>query len=265
MARDIREAAGNPCGNNLPVANVLNGAAGTGAPWWMNWSRGLFGHDGGSLKGSATRTDAVVVLSAGEPVVTLARQDQLPGMPASIVASTSDHGLRDNDILLVCDHTQVSIVQISKAGAGSATIAFNHGGAGPGNCTSGLGFPVVCTESGTGKVYRPGSLIAPLKAAQWFVADNGRGGRSLYRLRSQGGVTRDQRRDEITENVQDMQITYLVAGSERYVDASPGLDWTGVIAVRLMLSLEGLGREGVRGTRLVRSFTHTVSLRNRNP
>ncbi len=33
MARDIREAGGNPCGRHLPVSNVVTGA---GANWWTN-------------------------------------------------------------------------------------------------------------------------------------------------------------------------------------------------------------------------------------
>lgn len=31
MARDIREAAGNPCVNNVPLVNVVNGGTGN---WW---------------------------------------------------------------------------------------------------------------------------------------------------------------------------------------------------------------------------------------
>ncbi|HEY5802341.1 MAG TPA: PilW family protein [Lysobacter sp.] len=264
MARDMREAAGNPCGNNLPVANVLNGAAGAGVPWWMNWNRGVFGYDGGGLQGSAAGTDAVEILSSGDVVVTVTRQDQVPGMPGVFTLNTGNLGLRAKDIILVCDHSQLSIVQVSSAGEGGRTVAFNQGGTGPGNCTSGLGLPVACTPSGNGKFYRANSLIAPLEAAQWFVADNGRGGRSLYRLRREGSTPRDQVRDEITEGIRDMQITYLVAGADGYVNARPGLDWSAVIAVRLVLSLEGTGRVGVAGTRLVRSFSHTVTLRNRN-
>ena len=40
MARDIREAAGNPCVNNVPLVNVVNGGTGN---WWsdMNASTAL--------------------------------------------------------------------------------------------------------------------------------------------------------------------------------------------------------------------------------
>ena len=36
MARDVREAGGNPCANDLPIANVLNNPAGE---WWSNRQR----------------------------------------------------------------------------------------------------------------------------------------------------------------------------------------------------------------------------------
>ena len=48
MSRDVREAAGNPCVNNLPIANVVTGAAGN---WWSNlvqWGdafRGVAGNE----------------------------------------------------------------------------------------------------------------------------------------------------------------------------------------------------------------------------
>ena len=46
MARDLREASGNPCVNNVPIGNVLNGAAGN---WYTNlvdWGAAMQGYGG---------------------------------------------------------------------------------------------------------------------------------------------------------------------------------------------------------------------------
>lgn len=61
MAREVREAAGNPCASGLPTADVLNSA---GAAWWDNWDNGIGGYENGALADSAPGTDAVEVMLA---------------------------------------------------------------------------------------------------------------------------------------------------------------------------------------------------------
>jgi len=264
MAREIRQAAGNPCAMDLPVANVLNGASAKAVPWWMNWERGIVGYDNGGLPGAAAGTDAIEFLSSGEGAVTVTRHDQQPANPGSMASFKVDsalQGLDAGDIVLVCDYTQASIVQVSSVRDGNKTIAFGRGVGQPGNCTMALGVPVVCTGIGSSKSYRPNSLLAMLHAVRWFVADNGRGGRSLYRVAMERG--RLQGREEVAERIQDLQIRYLVAGAHRYVDASADVDWKGVMAVRLSLTLQDAGHAGSGRSQLTRTLVHTVSLRNR--
>jgi type IV pilus assembly protein PilW len=262
MARDLRQAAGNPCGRNLPVANVLNGASASAAQWWMDPSRGVVGYDNGALARSAAGTDAVEFVSSGSQVATVIEHGkQSAGGPASFRLNTTGHDFGDGDIILVCDYSQVSILQLSRASEGSSTIEYVRGSGSPGNCTADLAAPVLCGASGSGKTYDPGSLVARFDVTRWFVDDNGRGGRSLYRAVMDAGAFKP--RDEVAEHIQDLQITYLVAGAGVYVPASAGVDWNNVVAMRIRMSLQGAAKAGVDGSRLERAMIHTVTLRNR--
>lgn len=262
MARDLRQAAGNPCGRNLPVANVLNGASASAAPWWMDWNRGIVGYDNGALAGSAAGTDAVEFVSSGSQVATVIQHDmQASAGPASFRLNTHDHGFDGGDIVLVCDYSQVSILQLSRASEGNSTIEYVRGGGSPGNCTTDLAAPVLCRATGNSKNYGPGSLVARLQVTRWFVDDNVRGGRSLYRAVM--GKEGFKPRDEVAEHIQDMQITYLVSGTGAYVSANAGLDWKNVVAVRISLSLQGSANVGEGRVPLERTLVHSVTLRNR--
>lgn len=264
MARDLRQAAGNPCGRDLPVANVLNVASAASAPWWMDWGRGIIGYDNGVLPRSAAGTDAVEFVSSGSQVVTVVEhsvQSRIASGPARFKIDTTKHDFADGDIVLVCDYSQVSILQLSRASEGNGTIEYVLGGGGPGNCTTDLAAPVLCNAGGGSKHYGPGSLLARFQVTRWSVDDNGRGGRSLYRAVMAEGAFKP--RDEIAEHIQDMQITYLVADTGVYVAATAGLDWKNVVAVRIRLSLQGSANVGVDRVPLERSLVHTVTLRNR--
>lgn len=255
MAREVREAAGNPCAANLPTANVLNNP---GAEWWSNWSAGLVGYDNGSLSVAAAGTDAIELMSATSGVATVVQHDR---DSAQFEVNINNLGIENSDILMVCDYGQASIFQATNVSGSGATIGHNAGGSGPGNCTKRLGLPVECTSSGNFKDYAANSLVVKLHAARWFVADNGRGGNSLYRqpmLKGEVGA-----REEVTEGVKDMQIQFLVGGSPDYVDASAGLAWQKVTAVRITLTAEGNERVSTDGDVLERKVTHTVNLRNR--
>ena len=45
MARDLRQAAGNDCGNDVTSSNVLNNPADN---WYTDWTAGITGYDGGT-------------------------------------------------------------------------------------------------------------------------------------------------------------------------------------------------------------------------
>ncbi|MDQ8051257.1 prepilin-type N-terminal cleavage/methylation domain-containing protein [Luteibacter sp.] len=258
MAREVRQAGGSSCAMNLPVANVLNGAGAATVPWWMNWDRGVVGYDNGGLPGAAAGTDAIEFLLAGEGAVTVTRHD-LQAVRFQVEPAMRD--ARAGEIVLICDPSQASILQLSAVRDGGTTLEYGPSGLSPGNCTSSLGAPVVCSGQGSSKTYRPNALIAKLHAVRWFIAKNGHGGQSLYRVPMVRGDVRQ--REEIAERIKDMQITYLVAGATGYIDAGAGVDWKHVVAVRLSLTLEDMVRAGTEPSTLTRTLVHTVSLRNR--
>lgn len=260
MARDVREAAGNPCAANLPTANVLNNP---GAFWWSNWVNGVVGYENGALPASADGTDAIELLSATSGGVTVVETPAATS--ANFKINTPDHGFVDGDILMVCDYSQASIFEATNVNSANVTVGHNKGNGTPGNCSKGLGLPVDCSSAnGTGKIYGPNSIVVKLEGARWYVADNNRGGRSLYRVTMDGTVAGNVGNpEEVAEGIQGMEMQYLLEGANDYVDATAGLDWTRVTAVRITLQVQGRDRVGTDGEVLTRDIAHVVNLRNR--
>ncbi|MEO6139061.1 MAG: prepilin-type N-terminal cleavage/methylation domain-containing protein [Luteimonas sp.] len=283
MARDLREAAGNACEKDLDVANVLNTPS---SNWYTDFTGGVRGYDNtvasaGSPFGTAVQnrvlgTDAIELKSSvsGETAI-----DRQPGGPsADIKLGAVANNLQVGDIVMACNFDHAAIFQISQLnGSGNLNLVHNTGAAVPGNCSKGLGFPTVCSATGTYYDFgdNPPAVIAKLKATRWYVGYNGRTylgqpSRSLYQTTltnnsgNAGTVT-----NEITEGVRDMQLKFLLAGATTYVD--PGTvtaaDWLTdkVVAVNLDLTLEGSDRVSTDGTVLSRHLEHTVTIRNRAP
>ena len=268
MARDIREAGGNPCANNLPLANVLTGYADA---WWSNldqWGNGLRGFgpaeafpNAGFGTGTAQRitgTDALQLLSGDDNVVTIEAHNTAG---AQFTANATGHAFSVGDVAMACDRSQASIFQVTSA-AGKVIGHGTGGGFSPGNCTAGLGMPANCS----GVIYdfsTTNGMLVRLNASRWFIASNGNGRRSLYQSKFGGGTVNTQ---EVVEGVRDMTLTYLLAGGNQYVDAATvGNNWANVTAVRVVLDLDSEDRVGTDGNPLTRQVIQVASLRNRNP
>src|SRR3546814_5978318 len=78
MARDVREAGGNPCGRNLLVTSVINGAGGN---WWDSLANPVIGYDDGVAfpDGAGIRvngTDAIEIKSAEPGTVTVTERPE---------------------------------------------------------------------------------------------------------------------------------------------------------------------------------------------
>lgn len=95
-------------------------------------------------------------------------------------------------------------------------------------------------------------MVARLRSTRWYVADNPRGGRSLYVSRFGAAG------QEVTDGVQSVAFTYLTEGAATY-SATPA-SWSNVIAVRTTLVLNG---DDVDGKALTRTSSNVVSLRSR--
>ncbi|MBP6748107.1 MAG: PilW family protein [Xanthomonadaceae bacterium] len=269
MSRDIRQAAGNPCAQDLPAANVLNNAA---ANWWSNWTNAIIGYeenDGGAfpfaagIGGRVNGTDAIELKSADNiSGVTVVNHN---AVAASFEVNTPNHPLDDGDIILVCDFLQSTVLQVTNASPGvNPTIVHNDGAGAPGNCSKGLGFPTNCGPGvGTPHTYGPGSTIVKVQASRWYIGNNETGGRSLFRtvLTNVGGAA--TRNEEIVGGVNDMRLQYLQRNTGNYVDAAAVGNWGNVVAVRVLLTMAGGDRIGTDGNPIQRNLAHTVTLRNR--
>lgn len=299
LARDAREAAGNPCEKNLPTYNVLNDPA---SRWYTDFSTGIRGYGGaeafpdrafGAAEGDRIAgTAAIELKSAVSNGVAIVAHTPAS---ATLKLNTVDHGLAVGDIALACDFGQAAVFQVTNAAPGfNDTVVHNSGAGTPGNCTKGLGFgmPVNCTDPGNqyafgcyqGKYAGSGcdgdedgnkgepedlwpAIIAKLHVTRWYVGANGSGGRSLYQssLRNDGGVLSVEN-NEIADGVQDISFTFLLEGAVDYVDAGAvtAADWASskVVAMAIDLTLEGGERVGTDGNPLQRKLRTIVAIRN---
>lgn len=256
MARDIREAGGNPCDVRMKVVNVLTDTA-----WWAGYGAGIAGFDNGGLAGSAEGTDAIRILffedtgiltSSGMANTTGA----LPVNDNSLIA--------DRQILMVCGFFPSSTTEpvtdtasIFSAGKAAGSITHSQAMGNARDDFSDGAHPVPV-------VYPAGSAIGRLRALEWYVADSPSGGRSLYRrqLRYPGTAPEMGDPEEIVPDVTDMQLTYLENGT--WTLGVPGA-WENVTAVQVALNLEARdSRSGaVDGGLIARQLVHVVALRNK--
>lgn len=281
MSRDVREASGNPCANDIPMANVLNSPA---SLWYTDFSGGILGYEGsqafadaGFGTGAGQRVSGTDAIELKSSIATdIVVSTKMPVSSADIEVSSTD-GLQNNDLIMICDYRQVSIFQITQLPSG-LKLQHNSGNGSPGNCTKSLGSTetgtVVCTN-GAGALphlYDENAVVATLRATRWYIGCNGRvacatpGGKSLYQanLRNNAGVL-GVSADEIAEGVDDMSLGYLVRGGTDYQPATAIANWNDVVSVRLDLTMAGKERVGVGGGVLDRRLQHVVALRNRAP
>ena len=247
MARDIREASGNPCDMTIPVANVVNGAA---ADWWTNFTMTLVGTDtpAAAYADAQAIGDGIQLLSMGDEVVNV---DSHAGTTFQVTGSPFVAG----NVLMVCDIRQLAIFRASTANA----TTIGHAATG-GNCTNSLNTaPAACAVTAPPYLYPRNSVIGRLQGVRWMVRNNGRGGTSLYRQLNNAAP------DEVTEGVTNMQITYLQTdvNPTDYVPASSIAAWLPVRAVRIVMTLRGATGTEVGGVPVTRTVQHVVNLRNR--
>lgn len=282
MARELREAAGNPCDGRLVLANGLVDLTGN---WWSDWGDpdglggiaeqpGLFGYaaaapfaDAGFGSGEGQRvsgTDAIelkaaVPVSANLAVLTTG----MGAVSSGDIQVSSVDGLSVGDLLVLCNYVNASLFQAT----GFSGNAIEHAsGSADWENRSGTLEKIVTTAEGN---YDEGSIISRLHASRWYIGNNGRGGRSLYRatLRNEGGSL-DDGIDEVAEGVTGMTLEYLTQSGTDYVPAGSVAAWNDagnrVVAVRVALTLAGQDRIGTDGAVLQRTLQHTVAIRNRS-
>ncbi|MCG8276165.1 prepilin-type N-terminal cleavage/methylation domain-containing protein [Stenotrophomonas sp. NLF4-10] len=273
MSRDLREAAGNPCVNNLPVANVLNNF---GSNWWSNiqsWGDAFRGYGAGEAAaglvtgtGAGQRvagTEALQLFSADDNVVTVSAHDTAG---ATFSVNSGNHGIGAGDLALVCNGKQASIFQVSSVDGTGTNISHAVSAGTPGNARIGLNVDGVSNFN-----YSPGavagsesvSVLARLRVSRWYIGNGGNGPSLYQQVATANGNVATQ---EVAEGVSNLSVLYLVDGQSVYQGgAAVGGNWGSVTSARITLTLAGNDRVGPNGQTIQRQLIHVVSLRNRNP
>lgn len=298
MSRDIRESGGSPCGTESTTVNLLNNGTST---WWSSFADGLHGYDAGEPAAGTTTgsgdgqrvagTDAIDLYSAnasGDYVIVN------HGTPSATLQVTSINGLKAGEIVIACNAAYTLVFQIT--GFNGKGLNHNGGAGSPGNCGQEFQYkrPEKCAGASnpygycfskatsancdptksTGKDSNMPAVVAKVGASRWYIGNNARGSRSLYRAfvidKTGTGAPSVDVLEEIAEGVTDMQVEYRISGSTNFVPATGVVDWKRVLAVRVTLVSQGVDGaltgqyvEGTDGEALSREFTHVVALRNR--
>ena len=306
MARDIREAAAVPCARDIPIANVLGrGRTGTAPPptdWKYSFGDGVLGYESGvamtdvPASGTGSRypgTDAIELHGGTDSGITVESHKT----PSAQFKVNKAGFIKDGDILMVCDYEQASIFQVTSANNSNVTIVHNTGNSEtPGNCTKALGYPVDCSAQCTGggssgggngngngngngggnsgpsnskscKEYGRNSMIVTFRGVRWYVGRNAQGGGSLYRMNLANSLTGSTTvPEEVTDGVENMQLTYLQDGQNDYAAANAITDWKRVKAVKVVITLEradALATRDVGADEVARQLNYVVTIRNR--
>lgn len=298
MSRDIREAGGNPCSAAAPVVNQMSTG---GNDWWADWGDGIHGYDGSDVMPGTVAGMGVFGSGVGQRVIgtdAIEINSALGGgirvtdhaTPSAVLDVSSQGDIQVNDILVVCNMDYAFIFQ---ATALPSATKIQHNSGTSLNCAQEFQYESPCTATGAsgdfGYCFVPGATpsaqcdgfgrgpayVARVGSIRWYVGNNARGGRSLYRAtisNRSSTNTPDTLLDafEVVEGVEDMQVTYLEAGEDTYTPPSGVDDWGRVVAVRITLKMVGTqgaltGNEiqGTDGAALRRTLTHVVQLRNR--
>ncbi|MGY0650512.1 PilW family protein [Luteimonas sp. A537] len=293
MSRDIREAGGNPCGANSTIVNQLT--TGDNA-WWEQYGDGIRGYEAGTTAPGTARvsgTDAIDIhLGAGGNISVITHDN-----PSANLIVTDATSISNNDMLMVCN-TELSMIFIAtgvSSAGGAVGIQHNGGNTGTGaeNCGQEFQFVRNCSPGASGDngycfIVPPGSSLNPncdrhrsdpaqvvkIQSFRWYVAENGRGSRSLYRAtlvnKTATNIPTVAETAEIAEGIDDLQLEYRDPAAGAWQSASAIGDWSVVNAVRVTFTAQGTsgaveGRylEGTDGSVLSRDTTHVVAIRNR--
>lgn len=270
MARDIREAGGNPCDAELAAANIIAGgpaATATGANWFIAWNQPLYGFENSGLTGQVAGTDAVQVLRLDQGVRTLTTALATAGT-TTLTYTPGEPRFNAGDTIMVCDMRVLGIFRAA-ANSGVAGTTGTLGFAGGGNACGYFPQPnaAVCSGTPTAYLFPKFSSVSRLQGVRWFVCDpdgNAANGASLCRQVDAGVM------EEVVPGVQDMQVQYLTDTGYVSANALTTLAaWNAVRAVRISLTMQetepgnAAASGSTDGAPLTRTFDHVVTLRNR--
>ncbi|HKU17782.1 MAG TPA: PilW family protein [Candidatus Saccharimonadales bacterium] len=271
LAQNIREAGLLGCSNNGQVANVLaDGPNNGGTDWWANWGNALVGYGSGTSANPALATvtnqvagtDSLTILSAADVGLSVNSQTS-----TAFTLNGTSTNLAAKKIMIVCDPWQAAIFRANTYTAGTNPV-IGYAVSSTTNCSTGLGYPTVCTAGGNAYTYAANSPIATLAAGAWYIGTNPANTSSLY-FASLDTTTGTVTSQEMVRGVTAMSITYNMANQTNFVMASKVTNWSSVAAVQINLTVQqssgaNAGTNGTNTTTpLQRSYTVTSTVRNR--
>ena len=279
LARDIREAAGNPC---MRFTGAYTDQFGVqlktpDATFWSHFPDGIFGVDG-----TGTNPDQITLYSANTSVYSV---DKLERANDPITVSSATADLSNGQVLMVCNNNYAVVFSasgvtstgktISHTAAANCSVNLTRPSAGANTCTLVNANPLYCfwlqgnrakaaadTTACPGGIGDSPAYVAAPTSALWTVENNDRGGTSLFR--TVGGT-----RSEIAEGVTALNLTYKVGNATDYVDAAFVAAWSDVTAVHVQMTFQAvrgaLGKGDITGTNnatLSRTLDDYIVLRN---
>jgi len=292
VSRDVRMAGYFGCGSQS-MAVTLDPSSGSNA-WAYDFDKGLVGYDGDDsgfpsdfptasvptlASGTLPKSDAFTVLRGA----TEDEQFTVTGHNTSsaVISVTPNHTFSSGQILVVsdCDHAAV----FQTTGGNKIKLGHNKGGSvAPGNCTKGLGLPVVCTANGTAYQYDGDAFVMEVVSHAYFVNTASNNVPSIYRQEIKGGLVAGSETEELAQGVESIQTIYGLdvngdGAVNRYVTADNVADWTSVMSIQIHLLMRSIsevtaepvtfrfvGNSYTPTDRFLRKeFTSTIFIRNR--
>lgn len=277
LAQNIREAGLLGCASNGQVANVLQiGPNAGGTDWWADWGNALRGFGTGTTANPAvtvgtaagqqvTGTDSLMLLNADGAGVSIASDSTTT---TTLTLNDVNDDLGNGKVMIVCDPDHAVLFRASSYNSGTLSVGYAQtpsGGTSAVNCSTGLGYPTICTATGNAYVFGANAMLAPESAGVWYIGNTPGGGTSLYRA-SVATDTGTVTAQEMVRGVTGMNIRYHVTNQPTFVLASAVTNWGAVDAVQVNLALQSSSAtDGTNGAPLRRSFTVTSTVRNRVP
>ncbi|VAW96868.1 hypothetical protein MNBD_GAMMA19-722 [hydrothermal vent metagenome] len=181
------------------------------------------------------------------------------GDPSNDIPVTNGNGIQPGDVMLITNCERGEFFQVTNAAPLGPADLIEHAAGGPmppGNSTDDLSFGRYETEA----------VVFPTRQTTYAIAaDPDSNEPSL--IRTEGAA------ETLVEGIEDMQIAYgqLIDdgnGDMRYVPAdAAGLDMRQVRSVRITLTARSIASNVAVGGdgHLRRTFSNTISIRNRNP
>ncbi|MDF3124463.1 prepilin-type N-terminal cleavage/methylation domain-containing protein [Rheinheimera sp. 1928-s] len=253
MANDIRRSGYIGCGNASRVVNVLNAANVAGSAWAV-WNGGIegFQQPAPAINGVTplAGTDAIRLMFGSGRSYSVESHDAALNQ---LVLST-EHQIQNGDLLILCDETLSSIFSAS----GTDLTGVSHQ-ANASNCTSGLGFPLLCDgATGTAKQYAVNAMLMNFDSISWYIAPStDQQSTSLFRVRNNSTA------EEILYGVSDLQLEFMDERSRSWRDANLVPDWMDIISVRISLQFAATGASDLQLPEQMSRMNYQVSIRNR--